>query len=40
MSLTRILALILALAAPLTLAACGEEVEEVEIEEGEAEVDE
>jgi hypothetical protein len=39
MTITRILALILALAAPLTLAACGEEVGEVEVEDGEAEAD-
>lgn len=40
MTLARILALLLALAAPLTLAACGEEVDEVEVEEnGEVEAD-
>jgi hypothetical protein len=39
MKFTRILALILAFAAPLTLAACGEDVAETEIEDGEVEVD-
>ncbi|WP_280951187.1 hypothetical protein [Pararhizobium haloflavum] len=40
MTITRILALVLALAAPLTLAACGDDAGEVEVEEnGEVEAD-
>lgn len=40
MEITRIIALILALTAPLTLTACGDDdVDEVEIEDGEVETD-
>lgn len=40
MSITRVFALLLALAVPFTLAACGENAEEVEIEDdGEVDTD-
>ncbi len=39
MKFTLILALILAFAAPLTLAGCGEEVADTEVEDGEIEAD-